>query len=89
MASLTDSFAIVAGLLPLDPCLPLGILALTKISLIYFGFLKVTIMSSLINGLVVLGLSIIDQYLDKISFNGGFLLLYVVISMRGFSSFPH
>ena len=69
-----------------DPCLPLGILALTRMSLMNLGYINVTIMSLLVSGLVTLDLSHIGQCSEIICFIGGFPLLYVVFNIKEVSS---
>ena len=52
-----------------------------------FDLLNVTIISLLVNGLVLLDLSNIGQCLETISFISGLSLLYVVINIKGVSFF--
>ena len=59
-AVLTSSGAVALGL---APCLHVKIMALTRMSLMDLGFLNVTIISLLVNGLMELDLSNIGQCL--------------------------
>ena len=70
-----------------DPCVSLGILAQPRMSLMNLSFFNVIITSLFVNGLMALVLSCIGQYLEMISFIGGWPPLYVVIKISEVSPF--